>query len=361
MIPYIIINGVSSKTVKGLLIQSLPPISKPLMRTSIEEIDGRDGDIVTKLGYAAYDKTISIGLFGDYNVDDVISYFDTEGVITFSNELDKFYRFKILQQIDFEKLIRFKTATVTLHVQPFKYSAVDDKYTFSINELSIKPYTAIKNGVTIAVNNGVITLSGTATIANEFYLPINAMELDEGNYTLKALTEGTGESAVAIRVIGNAPSDIDSFGNTYLDLEDSGEATLTATLAAAKTFNYIWFYITSGTAMDFTLNAEMINNSVSSFQIVNRGNTVARPALTIWGEGTINLYINGVELFIIALGDNEYITIDGEAMNAYKGSVYMNRLVIGDYDNLVLKAGLNVISWSGNVTKVEVERGTRWI
>ena len=42
---YVILNGVKSTTIKGLLIQSLPPISKPLMRTSIEEIDGRDGDI----------------------------------------------------------------------------------------------------------------------------------------------------------------------------------------------------------------------------------------------------------------------------------------------------------------------------
>ena len=361
MLPYIIINGVSSKTINGLLIQSLPPISKPLMRTSIEEIDGRDGDIVTKLGYAAYDKIITIGLFGDYNVDDVISYFDTEGVITFSNEIDKYYKFQVLEPIDFEKLIRFKTATVTFHVQPFKYSAVNDNKIFSIDELSLKIYTAAKNGVTITSNNGAITLKGTATIATEFYLPINAMRLDEGNYTFKALTEGTGESAVALRVIGNAPSDADSFANTYLNLEDSGEATLTATLTAAKTFNYIWFYITSGTAIDFTLDAEMINNSISSFQIINRGNTIARPTLTIWGAGTINLYINGVELFTISLGDNEYITIDGEDMNAYKGSVYMNRLVIGDYDKLVLKAGLNVISWVGEVTKIEVEKGTRWI
>ena len=49
MIPYVIINGVSSKNVHGLLIQSLPPITKPKMRTSKEEIDGRNGDIVTTL------------------------------------------------------------------------------------------------------------------------------------------------------------------------------------------------------------------------------------------------------------------------------------------------------------------------
>lgn len=122
MIPYIIINGVSSKNIDGLLIQSLPPITKPKIRTSIEEIDGRDGDIVTTLGYAAYDKSLTIGLKGDYNVDDVIEYFNTSGQVTFSNEIDKYYNFAIYDAIDFNRLIRFKTANINLHVQPFKYS-----------------------------------------------------------------------------------------------------------------------------------------------------------------------------------------------------------------------------------------------
>ena len=93
---YVILNGVKSNTVKGLLIQSLPSISKPLIRTQIEEIDGRDGDIITKLGYSAYDKEMSIGLFGDFDIDEVIQYFDSEGTVIFSNEPDKFYNYQII-------------------------------------------------------------------------------------------------------------------------------------------------------------------------------------------------------------------------------------------------------------------------
>ena len=124
VINHIIINGKDSRDVDGLLIQSLPAISKPLIRTEIEEIDGVDGDRVTKLGYSAYDKVAVIGLHGKYNVDDVISFFDSEGEVIFSNEPDKRYRFQIINQIDFERLGRFKTAEVTFHVQPFKYDAV---------------------------------------------------------------------------------------------------------------------------------------------------------------------------------------------------------------------------------------------
>ena len=118
---YIILNGVNSNTITGLLISKLPPITKPKIRTQTEEIDGRDGDIVTKLGYSAYDKELEIGLYGDFDIDDVIAYFNSEGTVTFSNEPDKFYNYQILDQIDYEKLIRFKKAKVKMHVQPFKY------------------------------------------------------------------------------------------------------------------------------------------------------------------------------------------------------------------------------------------------
>ena len=122
---YIILNGVNSNTITGLLISTLPPITKPKIRTQTEEIDGRDGDIVTKLGYSAYDKEIEIGLYGNYDTDEVIEYFNSEGTIVFSNEADKYYNYQIVNQIDFEKLIRFKTAKVRLHVQPFKYLLVE--------------------------------------------------------------------------------------------------------------------------------------------------------------------------------------------------------------------------------------------
>lgn len=121
MTNYVIINGVNSNTINGLGINELPPITKPLQRSLIEEIDGRDGDIITKLGYGAYDKTMTIGLFHTYDIDEVIAFFNGEGTITFSNEPDKVYYFTILDQIDYEKLINFKTATITLHCQPFKY------------------------------------------------------------------------------------------------------------------------------------------------------------------------------------------------------------------------------------------------
>lgn len=119
---YVEINGESSLNIQGLMIQSLPSISKPLMRSKQETIDGRDGDIVTKLGYSAYDKTLKIGLWGNYDINEVIAFFNQEGTITFSNEPDKYYRFTILNREDYvSQLDKFRTCTIALHCQPYKY------------------------------------------------------------------------------------------------------------------------------------------------------------------------------------------------------------------------------------------------
>lgn len=358
---YVILNGVKSNTIKGLMIQSLPPISKPLLRTEVEEIEGRDGDIITKLGYSAYDKTISVGLFGDYNIDDVIKYFDSEGTVTFSNEPDKFYNYQIIRGIDFERLIRFRVAEVVFHVQPFKYSAVENAHSFINDFLGISYYSATKNGITLTADNDVITINGTGITATEFYVPLKSQNVATGAYTLSVSTNGTGANACSVRLIKSAPSNADSFGGDYLGLKNNTTVTLTGQISANTVYGYLWFYINAGTEMDFTMNAELTSNNFNSVTVFNKGNTIAKPVITLQGSGTINLYVNGTQLFVINLGQWGRITIDAIQMNAYQGDILLNRSVTGDYDNLVLNIGTNVISWSGNVSSFEIENFSRWI
>lgn len=353
---YIILNGKKSTLIQGLLIQSLPHISKPLIRTQIEEIDGRNGDIVTKLGYSAYDKEFSIGLYGDYDINEVIAYFDSAGEVIFSNEPDKYYNYQIIDQIDFERLIRFKTATVTMHVQPFKYSAVE-KAVIKGNMFSSPQQTLTKNGVTVTADGNTVSISGTASTATEIYLPINPLTLSAGDYAFSGIASGDGCSAVAIRLINGVPSDAESLGGTFIRLADGESPKLDATLAQAKTFNYLWFYINAGTAMDITLSPMVIGDQMV---ISNMGNMVAKPALTIYGSGVINLALNGVQIFVINM-TSDYITIDAEAMEAYMGETLLNRNVVGDYDNLALNIGQNTISWTGDVSEMSIDKYSRWI
>ncbi len=232
---YIIINGKKSTLLNGLIITSLPPITKPKIRYTTEEIDGVDGDTINKLGYGAYDKTFEIGLSYDYNVDDVIEYFNTQGQITFSNEPDKYYNFITLNQIDFEKLLRFKKAKITIHVQPFKYSNIESTKTYNFTEES------------------------------------------------------------------------------------------------------------------------------QSLTVRNNGNIYSKPVITLFGSGTINLSLNGLEVLTIAL--NGSMVLDTQSQNAYDPNTkdFLNRYVTGDFKNLYLQVGANAISWTGNITKVEIDYCSRWI
>ena len=97
------------------------------------------------------------------------------------------------------------------------------------------------------------------------------------------------------------------------------------------------------------------------FKIVNAGNIYSRPRLTIYGVGTIDIYVNSKRAFRVELGGEEYITIDGAAREAYKGGVLKNRQVTGDYDDFVLKTGENTITASGLVSQMIVENYSRYV
>lgn len=356
MINYVELNGEKSTSVKGLIIQSLPPISKPKMRTSIETIDGRDGDVVTKLGYSAYDKQLSIGLHGDFDIDDAISFFDSEGEVVFGNEPDKYYRYQILDQIDFERLIRFRTAKVKLHVQPFKHDAVDRTFDIVNQFLHVCDSTVSKFGITVTSSDGSIMVAGKATSDVDIEVPVESMLLS-GSYTLTASASGSA-AGCALRLIDGSPSK--SFGGSYMELKSNGDSTMTATADSNAEYDALWLDIRAGTSVDFTLSVTMASNSFSEISLTNRGNVVSRPTVTVYGSGNVELAINAVTVLSFSIDDG-YITIDAEEMNAYHGDALMNRHVTGDYADLRLNVGENVISWRGDVTGIRVEDFSRWL
>lgn len=358
MINYIELNGEKSTNVKGLIIQALPPITKPKTRTSIEEIDGRDGDIVTKLGYAAYDKEVSVGLHGDFDIDDAIAFFDSEGEVVFGNEPDKYYRYQILEQIDFERLIRFRTAKVKMHVQPFKYDAVDRTFDIVNQFLHVKDSTADKFGITVTSSDGSIRVAGMATSDVDIEVPVERVPLS-GSYTLTASTSGSA-AGCALRLIDGAPSDDRSFGGSYMELKSDGDSTMTAAADQGAEYDALWLDIKAGTSVDFTLSVTMASDSFNQISLTNRGNVISRPTVTVYGRGNVELAINAVTVLSLSI-EGGSITVDAEEMNAYRGNELMNRHVTGDYADLRMNVGENVISWNGDVTGIRVEDFSRWL
>jgi predicted phage tail component-like protein len=154
-------KGVSSTTIDGLIICELPPISKPPMRTKQTYVDGRHGAKIEELGYSPYDKAVTIGLHGNFDIDKVIKYFSGEGDIVFSNEPDKVYHGCIVNQIDYNRLLRFRTAVVTFRVQPFKH-----KY----HEAYVEAKTATASGTNLVLKDCGATPMEISTEASEVFV-----------------------------------------------------------------------------------------------------------------------------------------------------------------------------------------------
>lgn len=226
-------KGIDSDTITGLIISELPPISKPKMKTTITKIDGRDGDIIEELGYESYTKSIGIGLARNYDIDKVMKYFTGAGELIISDESDKVYKAQIIEKIDYERLIRFKTAVVKFYTQPYKYLK-DEK-------------------------------------------------------------------------------------SIILDV-----------------------------------------NNETSLKITNVGLEKSKPIITLEGTGTIEISLNGFNLFKYVFPENETkVVIDSLEEEAYLDNVLKNRNMLGTFP--IFEVGENTISWSGNITKISIEPKSRWL
>lgn len=91
-----------------------------------------------------------------------------------------------------------------------------------------------------------------------------------------------------------------------------------------------------------------IMEPITSATIFNgMGTAVAKPIITVNGSGNINLMINRASVLIT--GIDEYITLDCDAMMAYKGDVNMspNITIMSEDDEWpALTPGSNEINWS---------------
>lgn len=208
---------------KDIIIESLPSITRAPKRYISREIDGIDGSKNEFLGYGAYEKIVKIGLKNSHNLDDLSNWLDGKGRLILSNEPSKYYNAEVLEQIDFEKALRFRKAEIKFLVQPFKH-----------------------------------------------------------------------------------------------------------------------------------LSSEAITQNLT---VLNQGYIDSKPKMTIYGNGIVNLYINGVS--VCTLNITDYIALDSEELDATRNGILANRNMTGEFPKF--KPGINVISFTGNVIKIETLVRSRWI
>lgn len=240
---YVIINGVNSDTIRGLQILSLPPITKPKMRTSVATIDGRPGDIVTYLGYEAYNKTIKILLHDTYDLPAIMAYFNQSGTIIFSNDPDKIYTFETIDQINYERAVKFKTASVTIHVQPYKTSASEQPATGeSESFMDSEPY--LFRQAPDGANMEIDELAGGSVVFNQLCNAASVTVANGHKYFMKkgtaySLGASTGTAITGLTSGSDMVIDLTlMFGSTVADYIYSLEtATAGAGVAWCKAYN----------------------------------------------------------------------------------------------------------------------------
>lgn len=200
---YVIWNGKDSRDIKGLLISELPPITKPNMRVKETVIDGVDGSIIEELGYESYDKAIAVALKIGAEVDKIIEFFTGNGEIVFSNEPDKYYVARIIKNIDYERLLRYRVAAVTFRVQPFKYNRVE-----VAREATSERQSMIVENLGNHTSKPLITITGSGTI-----------ELTVNGNAVCRYTFPAGENAVLL----DSEKQDAYWGNTLKNRNMSGE------------------------------------------------------------------------------------------------------------------------------------------
>lgn len=95
---------------------------------------------------------------------------------------------------------------------------------------------------------------------------------------------------------------------------------------------------------------ERVFNLTETTTLVNLGSLRSEPLIKVYGSGDITL---GVNSQIIKLKDvEESITMDAKKVMCYRENLNMGKKMSGKY--IKFDKGKNNISWTGNVTKVEV-------
>jgi len=90
--------------------------------------------------------------------------------------------------------------------------------------------------------------------------------------------------------------------------------------------------------------------------LYNVGSTISKPVIKVFGTGSITLTINGLNVYLTNV--SEYVTLDSNLEDAFKDSVYKNTDMQGEFP--VFEVGQNTISWSGSITKLEIQPNWRW-
>ena len=164
--PYFLWNGVSSEDY-GIMVSERPAISRPKERVSQITTPGRSGVLMLpETDLPVYEPVLRIAHWWvkpDADIDAICAWLQGSGSVVFGNELNRSYDARIINQIDFSKILRrprFRSFAVHFQCQPYKrlYPSAEDII------LTVSGMTIHKPGTVPAWPKFTLYGSGTITL-----------------------------------------------------------------------------------------------------------------------------------------------------------------------------------------------------
>lgn len=165
-----------------------------------------------------------------------------------------------------------------------------------------------------------------------------------------------------------------SYGNIINWLDGSGELIVSAEPDKVYRAAIINQFSISGVTKGFSnflvqFDVYPLKYSINSFDdfltlttspttIYNKGTYYSEPIITVYGTGAATLIINGINYTLSDI--DGYVTINSEIQEVYKDSTNKNNTFIAD-DFPRFEVGKNEISFTGSVTKIEINPQWRYL
>lgn len=125
---------------------------------------------------------------------------------------------------------------------------------------------------------------------------------------------------------------------------------------AGSTINPLATYnFTGGTALANNIPARIVDTK--QIVINNPGTEKSEPITTIYGSGDISVTLGSSTFSFQGLDD--YVTVDTPVKDAYKDTELRNGIMIGEFP--ILNTGESKVSWSGAVSRIDIQCNSNWI
>lgn len=195
---YCIFKGVNSLEL-GLYMEFLPERVSPKRRDENIVISGRHGSLTaTDDTFESYILQAEFILKDLDKIDKICSHFKGEGDLIFSSNLDKKFKARVNNQIEFSRIIKdLKRLAVEFEVQPFMYEAIPSLLTLTepttilnAGTFGSEPIITVygQGDITLTINNLNMILNGI----NE-KITINSEILNAYNDTLSLNNKMSGD------------------------------------------------------------------------------------------------------------------------------------------------------------------------